>query len=874
MLEKNYSLYNNTLAKHINLSSVAEEPIVYKENKDKRIEWVTNFFGENLYGNYLWLKVCRSGATSAFVAVSLDKHEKFCLFSPTNKIGQETVKNAIKYSNRDPDTVKIRHVLTNHECPINKEKIKECPDFAELPYLLLPCKCEECDREDCVNKEIICDDSIDGLTMTYDKIVNINYVKYIKPNATAGKIFNRISEAKNLLFDEVHDLQFGKVKGITVFTENLNKEDKKSNNINLDKYNSIPDKFKYVNAVVTRFHELINDKRYNIIFSSLLSEAKKFHFKKHLSDSFRNPIMRLLNNYSDIIITKDKNEVMNGFYNDIISITIERKKHNLDMDSIKKLYSMLSICTNEDISINAIHVKGSIHINISVADLEYTETIKKFLSEMEGKDKRIVLTSGTLCSYNYQQLFKEKLNTIKFCGTGDPLNTNENMLVLTDNKTYSSIGKKATIKTELNEIVSNIESVLDFYGKDDVLIITANKVSEVKIRQELKERHRNDVNITYYGSVDLIGVACDARVCVTVGLGNIPVNTYDYITFNKFLSAIMRKEREHCTVFQGWNRVKDSHSNEKSVIIGLYCKTKECENILTWGSKRTVNIVDDNSGNIEETYVTCDEPLPQAQIKECGSFEEMLIEANNWRYAKNTGEETNRVLMKVNERRLQTKVVNNKNQKPTKPSTRNHLQVQNFKNKTIIIENKYELLRLLNKGKKAYIISKNGDRMPIRDIPLMNNLIDNHFNGEIELELFLLNENSLATCMAFGFHYDDNYSLVKLCKCLDLMNIPMILERINDNEYKYKVWIPLEKVSGNLVQELGKYIKALADVECDILPKHGLIKTGRKNSDSTKFPLSNNSEIMINGQWVKDFRNLEVKVLDITGCELLKPQLC
>ena len=211
------------------------------------------------------------------------------------------------------------------------------------------------------------------------------------------------------------ELQFGKVKSLEVYKKDS------FDTFDLSVYNEIPDNFRYIKSLLTHFKMLIESREYKEAFKIVCDRAEKYHYKKHLSEPLDNSLVSLVtgNEDIDLIVTKNKLHAMNGFYNDVIRLTEARKKYKISMDSIKALYPMLSICLSNGFSVDAVRKNGNLTVKISAVDNSYTEMVKSFIASIEDKDKRIILTSGTLSSYDYQQLFKNELKTRVFGKNGD-----------------------------------------------------------------------------------------------------------------------------------------------------------------------------------------------------------------------------------------------------------------------------------------------------------------------------------------------------------------------------------------------------------------------------------------------------------------------
>ena len=102
-----------------------------------------------------------------------------------------------------------------------------------------------------------------------------------------------------------------------------------------------------------------------------------------------------------------------------------------------------------------------------------TQFIRKF---KQLGDKRIILTTATFGSFNYDSILEneEKFEKIMFGENGDPLNTNDKMLVLADTKRLSFTKGNYSALQQMPEITKNIIDTLNEFG--DCFIIAPNKM--------------------------------------------------------------------------------------------------------------------------------------------------------------------------------------------------------------------------------------------------------------------------------------------------------------------------------------------------------------------------------------------------------------
>jgi hypothetical protein len=283
----------------------------------------------------------------------------------------------------------------------------------------------------------------------------------------------------------------------------------------------------------------------------VLGGTQDEHFSKnHLNKILRNPS-------TGIAEGENENNIIVGAYDEIIELTKNRKKYNLEMNDVLDLYSMMSIVMSKTISVNGIRDHGIIKINLSAVDQTTVKMNQSYTMSMQSENRRILLTSATICSYDYGQLFMGgvKPRKISFGIGGDPMNSNSKMLILADSKKYHVIGRNS-LYNQKEEIVYKIINILEMYGDSDCIIITLNKKESIKLKTALVEAG-HPYEVTYYKAPEMMGVSAKQRVMIAIGLANKPSNSFDVITTNTEESKVMLWESIHCDTWQAWSRVKD-----------------------------------------------------------------------------------------------------------------------------------------------------------------------------------------------------------------------------------------------------------------------------------------------------------------------------
>lgn len=342
-------------------------------NQDKRIGIASQIYDQFPSGPCIIYKTTRAGVTTSLLAESMNRNEKFVCLVPTNRIAIYTViKDSKKYS--DLDNAEIIRVPANKECIKNELLCEKYPDLRQLPVLPLADSCFECDEfEKCLVTAVVRKPDANGIVLTYKKIVALLLSSHLRTNTYAEKVLKVLEKSKNVILDEIHELQFGDVTSVTVY------DDTNFDTVNLDKYISIMNDFNYLRRVITQFSLLMNDETIEISVHEVLGGAQEEdYWKHHLTKSIPNPSTGVADD------GENETKVILGAYKEIIELTKERRKYDLEMDDVLDLYKMISIVTSKVISINGIRDKGTIKINLSAVDQLTTKMIQSYTKSMQS----------------------------------------------------------------------------------------------------------------------------------------------------------------------------------------------------------------------------------------------------------------------------------------------------------------------------------------------------------------------------------------------------------------------------------------------------------------------------------------------------------
>jgi|LGVF01.1.fsa_nt_gb hypothetical protein len=851
--------------------------ITPRKNQDVRIATAYNIF--EIYQNNILLthKTTRAGCTTALAAESLNREEPFLMVVPTNNIAQKTiVQDAQKYS--DMKDSYIIHIKSNHFCLRNEELCEIYPDLKRLPILPLPGKCTECEYYDyCPITEILRKPHANGYVLTYQKLVALLLSMGHHPNTTAEKIIDIVSGCKNIVFDEIHEIQYGKSSSLTVYDDS----DDKNKRIDFSKYIHLHEDYKYIFKLLTNFKMLLNEEEIESNIQGCKWDADdEDHWKHHIN-------RQLVNNWTTLSIKEngDETKTIIAIYEEIIDLTKNRTKYDLKIYDILDIYKILNIVTSESISLTAVKDNGNTKVNMIAVDIFFANMIKSFIQSIENKDKRMFLTSATICSFDYSKLLMDHKQMLKitFGLGGDPMNTNDKMLIIADKKRYNSIGTNSYFKKK-DEILMRIKMILGAYGPNECKIVAMNIKHAIDLQKDL-DALGIIKEVTYYKAPELMGVSAKERVLIAVGMAYKPANAYDGITTTLNSSRTLLYESIQSDTWQAWSRVKDPSGTNPSLIFALGCRGDACKNITRWGYGRNIDIDDNNhSVQIENECIT------HPKIIECNDFDEMIIAGNEHKavFCKDN-------LTMLNKFRIAQKNCNGNSGDQLKYMVsvinKKCLIIYSNRHFSLIMDTIYlksDLINLIVNRKDAFIEQGRDGKYFRVSSEISDTLIENHTNHKITIGSYFLDNKNMVKCIAFDVdsHPDEDATieqtiqsdekaeedLVKLTDHLTQNNIPHITEA-SGSKHSYHIWILLQPIKAKIAKQFGKLILKSAGVKCELFPKQEAVsRKGYGNAIKLPFGLhkknGNISKIMIDNECIDDFEEMQVGILDISDFEM------
>jgi hypothetical protein len=798
------------------------------------------------------LKTTRAGATTSLLLSLLHRKHVFLVLEPTNKIIKNTIMNDVKIlSGRD--NLIIIHIPSNHECLINKERLKANPLLEHMPYIPLPMNCKECEFfDECPITQILRVDRFDGIALTYDKLAALVLSAEMNPKSIAAEILGIITGSIDaLVLDEAHELMYHRISSVELYD--------KVHVLHLYKRlqaieNSSGTDFQRLRLLLVHYYFLTreDDIRGNMMhLEHMLEEGSDPRsWGKLQAKSLPNPRQNL-------VLFNDKSKFYNGklseesyrksysaIFNNIMQLLETEGNDTISISDVVALCDILSILTAEEISLQVQKKvkrqdKGwTINSQICTVDRNRILMLANFLISVQHKCKTFV-TSATFGSYDYSQLAASgtTIKNVLFGNNGDPLETNAKLTIFADTKSYTGVGRYSTYKF-MEEIKRRCTDVMDIHGSHNCIILCRNIDDCEKLKQHFKNTKYEAALITYYRAPEVMGVESNRRVGILVGAAHKPSHSFDVMHTNYTDSQILREESMHADTWQALSRVKDPNGNDPSVVYALGCSENDMRNVVNWGISRQLEITEPfvkGEKRIVEVHVDSN-PISQPEVVLTKKWPETLTRGKlcqNYLYSK----------------------------PPKVPNIFNYGTFQRYQYKT---NSKCSLHNDFFGHKRVSTLIKRTNRTFSKETELTDELSLKHTNGEAELHFYCLQPNNTVNFIMF--QSTEEYPISRLKLHLDKKTIPYVIEKVDN---LLRVWILTENTLAINAKNLGQDImrkagfKVRGNKEIDAYPKQ-VKRNSRSNGDLIRMPFGKNSQILVNGKFVDDFDELDFGHLENT----------
>ena len=823
-------------------------------------------------------KTTRAGATTSLILSLLKQKKRFLVIEPTNKIIQDTILNNIKKHCGETEPV-IIHVPSNKECLRNKAKIECNENLGELPYMYLPADCKECyHQNECPVTRILHEEHIDGIAITYDKLAALVFTAHLFEKSVACAILDTILGSIDVVvLDEAHELMYEKISSLEItrkhgndFVTELMKKISHLSDVLEEK-----GQFRELKFLIQNYSRIMNSpevKSTEVKLLAILNDRKNSNHSKHQAASIQNPHLNLAirtalekeegpkgnEDYTPdghFIGEIDDYKLVEGskiIYEQIVELTDYIGEFGISLNHVLALCDMLNIIKSEQLTIHCqkrlkITYQGDKRIETWVDETELCaidelrlEALRSFLCMHTGK---ILITSATLCSYDYSTLLRIKrpIKEVLFGPNGDPLNTNAKMTIFADTKSFSGFGEYS-VYNQREDIMKRCKDIMDIFGSENCLIICMNK-EDCRMFKKLFAQTDYQPQITYYKAPEVMGVESNRRVGILIGLARKPGHAFDAMRPNARESQILKVESMHADVAQAGSRLKDPAGINISLLFALGCRETDLYDAFSWGIGRSLTTqIREGKERPKVTGVaiageSCSKPTIVFQK----SWPETLISS---------------VLCK--------------NSLYSKPQKVPYISDNNgtFQTYEYKINSRCSLVDRLFSDQNVIALFKN------EQIILTNNLIAKHCAKKIKLDFYTLQPDNTVNFVMF--ESKNEYAISRLKLFLDNLAIPYVIERIvpivriKQNPNNFRVWILLNNTPADKARAFAESILKTAgfnirgDKEIEYYPRQTK-RNAHDIGERIPMPFGANSQVLVDGKFVKEFDEFTLGCVDLSS---------
>ncbi|MEI8004173.1 MAG: hypothetical protein WCG94_07520, partial [Methanothrix sp.] len=138
--------------------------------------------------------------------------------------------------------------------------------------------------------------------------------------------------------------------------------------------------------------------------------------------------------------------------------------------------------------------------------------------------------------------------------------------------------------------------------KQPIYLLAPNGRKATWLRDEIAKLGLKDIFVDYYRSDHSLGVERTERICITIGMAEIPSNACDALAHGKnsderwLDSRRLRSQGVDAATWQAVNRVRDPDGKVESKIYFIGCRVDRILQAATWGTNRNLVVKDIKEG--------------------------------------------------------------------------------------------------------------------------------------------------------------------------------------------------------------------------------------------------------------------------------------
>jgi len=793
-------------------------------------------------------KTTRSGFTTSCVIAAQEMGLNILIISPTKRILDETV--------RESSEGRSISIPSNSMCLKIQEEMQGDKFLSQIPQAL-PSSCDDCERfQNCPVTDIFrafmsatnikpereydrC--LIAEESSTTSKVINITYSKLVALMLSKARIAKRILRKLScmdiIMLDEAHTIALPAVVTVKAFTEVV-----------------IPDGHPNLSTVHLMWLDFNKMKEEEI--KKLEEEGNIGHVGRHLSTTV---YMEDALGFKQLVAA----------WHELFNLAKRRKELEIDDSQILVLRDIISLMSS--------HVLALTYRKETKDEVGYVcfagnywianRALGEFLTTYAAHANHLYV-SGTLVEPHpnyYSELSGKKVKDVVF---PDIRNTNAMMKVNPDKWRLDS----HNFLEKLEEIGDRIVEICKQHGYKKVYVLAPNaKKAKVIERLIAKRLGSKTPYIDYYRSDHTIGVSREERICVAIGLADVPSNTYDHMARGnspdeKWIdSQRLRQESTHAATMQAWSRVKDPEGKEESIVYCIGIRAKQIGGIVSWGPGREQELIKIRDWSTPDE-VNGKTPIFRVTVKDLIEPPRVGAElrTSSRRDRHNVGEYVEGV-EKYNDDLIisdfvdKVPIINNRENVHqsgiyNNPAN-NEEQMVTARSLVSLFAARFDCYAKQNstpdeQGRYGY--SK-------RLVNVCENpyIMKNHVKGQYTVGFYQIGLDDTVKWICFDI--DDHKGergpnavredLHRLFEIFTKYEIPFLLES-SGSPNSYHIWILLKPTKTYNAYNFARQIAAKAVVECEIFPKNKSLNKDAKYGNLVKVPLGINRKTGIKSQFL------------------------
>lgn len=533
-------------------------------------------------------KPVRGGLTTSSVLAAREMGKKIICIAPTTRILNETVGEA--------SGGRSVRVPGNYECPILAEEIAEFPILKDLP-LSLP-DCEKCPGNGgCPITAILRRPDFGAAALTYAKVQAL----MLSESRLARKIRAILQKGDFVLLDEAHILGFGSVPSVPV-----------------GPLPEVPEGFKALEQV-------------RLLWVDLLAlHAEKVEEVAEAAGA--GPSSRHLSRHADVPDPLTW-RALSGAWSALRKLAKTGDMERADLlrlrDAIEILsfpWAVVHFVTEDEGRAGGVWISGSRGRG--------ERAISRFLQKVVPYAGHIY-ASGTLIEPHdgyFAELSGKPASRAIF---PDVKRASERVALIPDSWSLNANG----FGRKLPAIVDQIRQITE-REREPVYCLCQSVTRAGVLRAKLREAGVSGVLVDYYRSDMSLGVARDERICIAVGMAELPSNALDPLARGEDEiarwtdSKRLRLQAVHAATWQSINRVRDPEGVTPSRVYMIGVRVDEIRQLARWGPNRQATVTAVREGVLPsgETWrkpvftVTVDE-----EVEHCNTLGEDMKDTHSYR---------------------------------------------------------------------------------------------------------------------------------------------------------------------------------------------------------------------------------------------------